>query len=147
MLLQEENRLLEREETKRLEDEKRQSEINYLLIAVFIVLFVISIPLLSNSLLVNARVVVFLSILSLLLIFEFVNLVLHQFIGEWTHHSTLFMLLSMVIIASLLIPMHGKVEKWMIKTLVTRNKRIRLMKAKKIVEKLESDAQVDLNNK
>jgi hypothetical protein len=41
-------------------------------------------------------------------------------------------------IASLLIPLHHKLEHWITTKLVEKNKKIRLAEAKKIIEELES---------
>jgi hypothetical protein len=47
------------------------------------------------------------------------------------------MLLALVSIASLLVPLHHKLEKWTTVKLVEKNKAIRLANAKKTIEKLE----------
>jgi hypothetical protein len=47
------------------------------------------------------------------------------------------MLLALVIIASLLIPLHHRLEKWIKEKMVEKNKKIRLAAAKKTIAKLE----------
>jgi low affinity Fe/Cu permease len=76
-------------------------------------------------------------VVALLFIFEFINLLIHPFIGRLTHHSPLWMLLIMVGIAALLVPLHHKVEKRMTHQLVEKNKRIRLAAAKKTIAQLD----------
>jgi len=47
------------------------------------------------------------------------------------------MLLSLVVIAAVIIPLHHRLEKWATHKLVEKNKAIRLAKAKKTIEELE----------
>ena len=70
--------------------------------------------------------------------FEFINLLIHPFLERVTHHSPILMLLALVIIASLLIPMHHKIEKWIKEKMTAKNKKIRLEHAKKTIDNLES---------
>ncbi len=60
--------------------------------------------------------------IALLIVFEFFNLLLHPFLEKTTHHTPVFMLLALVCIASLLVPMHHKLEKWATRKLVEKNK-------------------------
>ncbi len=48
------------------------------------------------------------------------------------------MLLALVCIAALLVPLHHKIEKWAVTKLVEKNKKIRLVNAKKTIEELEN---------
>jgi hypothetical protein len=54
-----------------------------------------------------------------------------------TNHSPVLMLAVLVIVASLLIPLHHRMEKWIKEKMTEKNKRIRLDNAKKTIEKLE----------
>ena len=76
----------------------------------------------------------------MLIVFEFLNLLLHPFLEKMTNHSPLLMLLALVCIASLLVPFHHKLEKWATNKLVEKNKQVRLAAAKKAIEKLEGKA-------
>ena len=78
----------------------------------------------------------FFGILALLIVFEFINLFLHPYLGNLTNHSPLLMLGIMVCIAALLIPVHHQLEKWITHRLVEKNKKIRLAAAKKTIAKL-----------
>ncbi|MBK8494438.1 MAG: hypothetical protein IPL50_04990 [Chitinophagaceae bacterium] len=69
--------------------------------------------------------------MALLIVFEFLNLLLHPFLERVTHHLPVLMLLALVAIAALLAPLHHKVEKWATAKLVEKNKKIRLAAAKK----------------
>lgn len=135
----------ERERQKELSEAKLQGEITrrnniqYGAIGLGLAITCLVFLLLSRSFIVNERAVKFLGILILLMVFEFLNLVLHPYIGNLTHHSPILMLLAMVAIASLLIPTHHHLEHWVTKKMVQKNKKVRLQTAKKIVERLEKE--------
>ena len=81
----------------------------------------------------------FLGVIALLIVFEFLNLLLHPFLERITDHSPVLMLLALVCIAALLVPLHHRVEKWATEKLVDKNKKIRLAAAKRTIEKLENN--------
>jgi NADH:ubiquinone oxidoreductase subunit 3 (subunit A) len=83
----------------------------------------------------------FLGVIALLIVFEFLNLFLHPFLENITHHTPVLMLLALVCIAALLVPLHHKLEKWTITKLVKKNKLVRLAAAKKTIEQLEEKSQ------
>jgi tetratricopeptide (TPR) repeat protein len=139
MSFTEQLRQQEIEESEARAVEERQHNIQFALIAIGIISFVILFLLLSRSIITNTRVIAFLSILALLVVFEFLNLLLHPFLERVTHHSPLLMLLALVCIAALLIPLHHKLEKWTTHKLVEKNKAVRLANAKKTIEQLEKD--------
>ena len=78
----------------------------------------------------------FLGVVALLIVFEFINLLLHPFLEGITHHSPVLMLLALVCIAALLAPLHHKTENWATHKLVEKNKLMRLAAAKKTIEQL-----------
>jgi hypothetical protein len=81
----------------------------------------------------------FLGVIALLIVFEFLNLLLHPFLERVTHHSPVLMLLALVCIAALLVPLHHKIEHWATTKLVKKNKAIRLASAKKTIEELDKN--------
>jgi NADH:ubiquinone oxidoreductase subunit 6 (subunit J) len=95
--------------------------------------------LLSRSIITNTKVIEFLGVIALLIVFEFFNLLLHPFLEKTTNHSPVLMLLALVCIAALLVPLHHKLEKFANATLVDKTKKIRFAAAKKTIEKLEKD--------
>ena len=117
--------------------EQRKQNIQYALLALGIITFIILFLLLSRRHITNTKLIQFLGVVALLLVFEFLNLLLHPFLERITHHSPVFMLLVLVCIAALLVPLHHKLEKWATHKLVEKNKQIRLAAAKKTIEKLE----------
>jgi hypothetical protein len=66
-------------------------------------------------------------------------LLIHPFLEKITHHSPVLMLLCLVVLASLLIPLHHKLEHFIKHKLTEKNKAIRLAAAKKTIEQLEQD--------
>jgi tetratricopeptide (TPR) repeat protein len=117
-------------------DEERRQNIQYALIALGIIIFIILFLLLSRTLIVTEKLISFFAILGLLIIFEFLNLLIHPWLAHFTHESPVLMLLALVAIASLLIPFHHKMEHWIKEKMVEKNKAIRLAAAKKTIEKL-----------
>ncbi|MEO7524233.1 MAG: tetratricopeptide repeat protein [Ferruginibacter sp.] len=126
-------------ETERIKEEaERRENIQYALIAFGIISFFILFLMYSRSVIANEKLISFFSIVALLIVFEFLNLLLHPFLERVTHHSPILMLLSLVCIAALLVPLHHKLEHWATHKLIEKNKGIRLAAAKKTIEKLES---------
>jgi tetratricopeptide (TPR) repeat protein len=119
------------------EREQRKRNIQFASIDIVMISFIILSLLLSRSIIVKSGIVRFLGVITLLLVFEFINVVIHPFISEITHHSPALMFLIMVIIAALLVPAHHKLEHWITNQLVEKNKRIRLAAAKKTIASLE----------
>ena len=100
---------------------ERAQQLQLSLIGLFIpVLFVIT--LLMSRVKVHARIVRFLGILSLLILFEYLTLLLHPLVVEFTHHTPFFELLIFVTIASLLIPAHHRIEHWLVDKLTLTSK-------------------------
>ena len=95
--------------------------------------------LLSRSFITNTKLIEYFGVVALLIVFEFLNLLLHPFLESVTHHSPVLMLLTLVCIAALLVPMHHKIEKWATKKLVEKNKQIRLAAAKRTVQQLDPE--------
>ena len=131
----------EKEDEARLAEEaqQRKQNIQFALIAFGIITFIIIFLLLSRSIITNTKMIEFLGVVALLIVFEFLNLLLHPFLERVTNHSPVLMLLALVCIAALLVPLHHKIEKWATAKLVEKNKKIRLASAKKTIEQLEKE--------
>ncbi len=125
------------EERRNMIAKEHNNNIQYAAIALGVMLFLILFLVFSHSIIANQKLIRFLGILSLLIVFEFLNLLLHPFLEKMTHHQPLLMLVIMVGLASLLIPLHHKLEHWITNKLIEKNNRIRLAKAKKTIEELE----------
>ena len=117
--------------------EDRKHNLQYAAIALGLIAFVTLFLLLSHSIIANQKLIRFLGVVALLIVFEFINLLVHPFLSRVTNDSPLLMLLVMVGIAALLVPVHHWLEKWITDRLVEKNKRIRLVAAKKTIASLE----------
>jgi len=137
LIFNEQLRAIEDNAKKAEETQQRNENIQYALIALGILTLVILYLLLSRSFITNTKLIEFFGVIALLIVFEFLNLFLHPFLENITHHSPVQMLLALVFIAGLLVPLHHKVEKWATAKLVEKNKKIRLAAAKKTIEQLE----------
>lgn len=137
LTFQEQLRQQEAAAEKAKAEKERHQNIQYALIALAIISFVIIFLVLSRRYITNTKLIQFLSVVALLVVFEFLNLLLHPFLETVTHHSPVLMLLSLVCIAALLVPLHHKLEHWATHKLVEKNKAIRLAAAKKTIEQLE----------
>jgi tetratricopeptide (TPR) repeat protein len=139
LAFKEQLRVMEDTARKAEEEQQRKENIQYVLIALGILTLIIFYLLLSRSFITNSKLIEFFGVIALLIIFEFLNLLLHPFLERITQHSPILMLLALVCIAALLVPMHHKVEKWATAKLVEKNKKIRLAAAKKTIQQLETN--------
>ena len=137
LVFKEQLRSIEDKAKKSAEAQQRKQNIQYALIALGIITLLILYLLLSRSFITNTKLIEFFGVIALLIIFEFLNLLLHPFLERVTNHSPVLMLLALVCIAALLVPIHHRMEKWATAKLVEKNKKIRLAAAKKTIEQLE----------
>lgn len=116
--------------------EARFQQLQLLIIAICIpALFLVT--LLISRIKINRRLVIFMGIISLLFLFEFLTLLLHPAIASFTHHIPILELLILVSIAALLVPAHHHLEHLLIKKLTKRNGNLKGIgiKTKKITYK------------
>jgi tetratricopeptide (TPR) repeat protein len=139
LVFSEQLRIIEEEGRKAAEEDKRKRNLQYASIALGIITFIILFLVLSNSFITNAKMIRFLIVVALLIIFEFLNLLLHPFLEKVTHHNPFFMLLALVFIASMLVPLHHRLEKWTSHKLVEKNKRLKLEVVKKHAEQTKKN--------
>jgi tetratricopeptide (TPR) repeat protein len=96
-------------EANRKAEEERKANIQMLGIGTFITFFFVVLFVFSKKEM-NRKAVKFLGVVGLLLLFEFISLFLHPYIAEWTHHIPVLMLVILVGIASVLVPLHHRLE-------------------------------------
>lgn len=137
MAFDEQIRSLEEEAKQEDAEHQRKQNIQYALLALGIITFVILFLALSRRHITNTKVIRFLGVVALLVVFEFLNLLLHPFLERITYHNPLLMLLALVCIAALLVPLHHRLEQWATHKLVEKNKQLRLAAAKKTIQELE----------
>lgn len=92
-------------EKQREAEVERKENLQMIAIAIFIPIFILLIFRLRRTRL-HRRVIDFLSVLSLLLVFEFISLLIHPLIERLTGHRPVFELLFLVALDSILVPAH-----------------------------------------
>lgn len=117
--------------------EQRNKNIEYAAIALGLVVFIVLFLLLSRSVIVNTRMIGIVGVIGLLIVFEFINLVVHPYLANLTNDSPVLMLLILVLIAAVIVPLHHQLEGWVKHRLVEKNRAIHLAAAKRTIEKLE----------
>ncbi|MEO8591616.1 MAG: hypothetical protein ABI432_19700 [Flavobacteriales bacterium] len=132
--------LKDREDAKQRAEEvaARSRNIQFGIIALIVITLAIFLLIFSRTAVVGAKAIKNLSLIALLLFFEFINLLLHPFLDRITNHSPILMLLAMAAIAGLLIPLHHRMEKLITNMLVSKNNRVRLEAARRTIEELEA---------
>ena len=120
--------------------EERNHNLQYAAIAVALITFIILFLVLSRSIIVKQQFIEFFAILGLLALFEFINLFIHPYLANATNNSPVLMLIILIAIGALLIPLHHKLEKWITKIMIEKNKKIRLEAAKKTIANLERES-------
>lgn len=106
-------------EEKIREAKEHRQHLQYMIIAIFILALFLLTMFLSRIKL-HLSVIKFLGVVSLLFFFEFLTLLLHPRVQELTHHTPVLEIIIFVLIASILIPVHHKVEHWVIEKLIHR---------------------------
>ena len=130
------------EEEKQKALEKRRINLQYAATAIGLITFIILFLALSRSIIVREKFIKFFGILGLLSVFEFINLYIHPYLSNLTNDSPVLMLGILIAIGAFLIPLHHRVEKWITKIMVEKNKKIRLTAAKKTIAKLEGEQEL-----
>ena len=124
---------------RKIAAENRKHNLQYAAIAVALITFIILFLALSRSIIVKQKFIEFFAILGLLAVFEFINLFIHPYLANITNHSPVLMLIILIAIGAMLIPLHHKLEKWITKIMIEKNKKIRLEAARKTIAKLEKE--------
>ena len=106
-----------------------------LLIAICIPLFFL-LTLFISRIKINVRFIRFMGIISLLLLFEYLTLLLHPLVADLTHHKPVLELLVFVAIGAGLIPLHHRLEHWLIAKLI-RERHQKQLEAEKQDEEVE----------
>ncbi len=117
----------------------RKNNLQYAAIVIGLISFIILFFILSRSIIVKENFIKFFGIVGLLAVFEFINLYIHPYLDKWTNHSPFLMLAILICVGALLVPLHHKLEKWITKIMVEKNKKIRLEAAKKTIATLEGE--------
>jgi tetratricopeptide (TPR) repeat protein len=103
---------IEIEERKQQVEKERNKNIKLGLISIFIPTFAALVFYLSRKKKKNTKIITLMGLASLLMLFEFISLLIHPFIEKITHHDPVLMYLILLLIASILVPIHHKLEGW-----------------------------------
>jgi tetratricopeptide (TPR) repeat protein len=104
-------------EEKHRAEETRIINLQLIGIAMFIPFFFLMVLVLNKSR-VHRKVIEFMSVLSLLLVFEFITLFIHPFVQRISNHLPLLELAILVTLASVLVPFHHRLTNFMRQKLV-----------------------------
>lgn len=110
-------RQLELASLKKKEAKERSTQLQLLFIAIFIPLFFL-LTLLLSRINLSIKVIRVLGILSLLFFFEFLTLLIHPTVANITHHTPIYEIFILVGLAAFIIPLHHKMEHWIIHKLL-----------------------------
>ncbi len=105
---------------KKIAAKQRKKQLQLLLIGIFIPIFFLVTLYISRTK-VPSRIIRFLGIISLLILFEYLTLFLHPFVVELTNNTPILEMLIFVSIAAFIIPLHHRLEVWLIKRLTSTN--------------------------
>ena len=100
----------ELEEQQNHEKELRSKNIKLGLIAIFIPSFGALVFFLNRRSKRNTKIVAVLGVTSLLMVFEFITLLVHPIVEKQTNHDPIIMYIVLIAIASILVPLHHKLE-------------------------------------
>ncbi|MFM2387684.1 MAG: hypothetical protein RL660_2441 [Bacteroidota bacterium] len=109
--LAEQRRLEEAQEQEQLDRKDKKELIQLFGIAALIPAFFLFV-LKSNKRKISAKALDYIITFGLLFTFEFIALLIHYFVGKITHHNLLVILITMIVAASMLLPVHHRLEKW-----------------------------------
>ena len=108
---QEQFRQLEIIAAKKKAEKERKDNLQMIAITIFIITFLSAVILLSRQK-KKHRLIEYLGIVGLLLLFEFIALFIHPYIAHWTHHTPIYMLIILVGVAAILSPLHHRLTHW-----------------------------------
>lgn len=100
------------EEELELQKQERNKNIVLAAIGVFIPIFISIIFAIGRFGKKKPKYITSLGIAALLMFFEFISLIIHPYIVKYTHHNVILMYFILLIVASGLVPLHHKLEKF-----------------------------------
>jgi tetratricopeptide (TPR) repeat protein len=108
----EKEELLKKEAEEKAEAAHERKELIQISIVILFVLMLTTLLLVLRKRKINPRVVEVIGTFSVLIVFELFTLLTHPLIEKITHHNLLLTLLCLIILASIIVPLHHKVEHW-----------------------------------
>lgn len=114
-----------------------RNQIQFSIILILIIVLTGILLIYSNSVLANQKSIAYFSVLIILILFEFINLILHPYIETWSHHNPLISLLILAGLAILFIPIQKKLRSWLHQSLIEKNKIAKLIYTKRYIKNQE----------
>jgi tetratricopeptide (TPR) repeat protein len=109
LVFKEQLRQQEMEQDRIRAEEERKQNIQMMAIAAFIPLFFVVVLILRRKK-IRSGIIEFMVLVGLLLFFEFISLLIHPWLELRTHNTPILMLIALVLIASILVPSHHRLE-------------------------------------
>jgi tetratricopeptide (TPR) repeat protein len=103
---------LNKQENEKIEKEHERKELIQISIIILFILMLTMLLLVLRKRKINPRIVEIIGTFSVLIIFELFTLLTHPIIEKITHHNLILTLFCLVIVASIIVPLHHKVEHW-----------------------------------
>jgi len=109
------------EEIKKKREEEEQNTMRYLLIFIFIILFFVSLFIMRKNISKRSRILIsYMGLLATLLLYEYVLLLIHPFIGHITGHHLIYMFFIMVLVGAILVYLHHRLDHFIQKLLIRK---------------------------
>ena len=102
----------ELQEKQKQEEKERSNNIKLGAISIFIPTFTAIVFYLGRRKSKNTKIFTLMGLASLLMLFEFISLLIHPYVEHLTNHDAILMYLILLILASILVPIHHKLETW-----------------------------------
>ena len=121
-----EEQLRQKEIAEQLEQDKKEmrEKLQLLFIGIMIpAFFLLSIYLSKKK--VHRKIIEYSGIVSLLLLFEYITLLIHPLVAEKTNHSPFLEIIILVLIASIITPLHHRIEHWLMNRLTILQEKYR----------------------
>lgn len=104
-------------EQKRKDKAVRYQQLQLLLIAIFIPLFFL-ITLFISRIKIHIAFLRFMGVISLLLLFEYLTVLMHPMVANFTNHRPVMELLIFMAMGAVLVPLHHRLEHWLVAKLI-----------------------------
>ena len=135
----EQERQKEVERQRKIAEEKRKTQISYLIIGTAILLFIICFIALSSSVITSEKVNTYLAALAIMMIFKFSNMIIDPYIEFEISDNPAITFFTAIATASILSPVQKPIKKWlkdrMLAKAKARDEKAGIVKKKKTKKK------------
>lgn len=143
----EQERQKEVEKQRKLAEEKRKTQINYLIIGTAILLFIICFIALSSSIITSEKVNTYLAALAIMMIFKFSNMIIDPYLEFEISDNPAITFFTAIATASILSPVQKPIKKWlkdrMLAKAKARDEKAGIATKKKKTKKKKTDTEIE----